>query len=110
MKKKSLAIIQSHPTQFDTSLFRTLHKNEKFNFCAYFTNAQNKENSYDPEINRRSGWDMDIIFWIWTLFFFQKNLLKKILTIFSIIKKSDLIIISGYSSFLYIIIALFSKI
>ena len=108
MKKKSLAIIQSHPTQFDTSLFRTLHKNEKFNFCAYFTNAQNKENSYDPEINRRSGWDMDIISGYDSVFF-SKNLLKKILTIFSIIKKSDLIIISGYSSFLYIIIALFSK-
>ena len=110
MKKENLAIVQPHPTQFDTSLFKALDKKNKFNFCVYFTHSSRNEleNSFDPEIDRQSGWDMDTKSGYSSLYF-SNNFFKKIFESYFLVKNSDLIIISGYNYVLYLIILLLSK-
>lgn len=111
MSKINISIIQPHPTQFDTSLFRSLEKKDNFNFCAYFTHSSRKDNvnSFDPEINRESGWDMDTKSG-YSSFYFSNNFFSKIQESFSLVRNSDLIIISGYNYILYLIILILSKI
>ena len=69
MKKYTLAIVQTHATQFDGPLFRLLSTHPEIDLTVYYTSRQARDLSYDPELKRRSGWDHDITSG-YTAFFF----------------------------------------
>jgi glycosyltransferase involved in cell wall biosynthesis len=56
---RSLAIVQTHATQFDTGLFRRLTANG-FDLTVYYTEPDPIKPIRDPELGRTSGWDFDL--------------------------------------------------
>lgn len=56
---RSLAIVQTHATQFDTGLFRRLTANG-LNLTVYYTEPDPIKPLRDPELGRTSGWDFDL--------------------------------------------------
>lgn len=110
-KVYKLVIIQSHPTQFDGTLFRQLSNDPKIQLRVFFTKNNFNNSTFDPEINKKSGWDFDNLSG-YESFYFPQNFIAKFLFSFKILNKtnSDLIIISGYSSWLYLMMAIIGKI
>jgi glycosyltransferase involved in cell wall biosynthesis len=110
-KVLKLAIIQSHPTQFDGTLFRKLASDVNIQLKVYFTSNNLNKSNYDPEINKVSGWDFDNLSGYESIYFPQ-GIISKILFSLKVLNKreNDLIVISGYSSWLYLLIAIIGKI
>ena len=106
-----LVIIQSHTTQFDGTLFRQLASDPNIQLKVFFTKNNFNNSTFDPEINKKSGWDFDNLSG-YESFYFPQNFIAKFLFSFKILNKtnSDLIIISGYSSWLYLMMAIIGKI
>lgn len=56
---RSLAIVQTHATQFDTGLFRRLTENG-VKLTVYYTEPDPIKPVRDPELGRTAGWDFDL--------------------------------------------------
>lgn len=110
IKKYSLAIVQSHPTQFDGPLFKIIAAHPDIELTVCYTSSQAHNPSYDPEINRRSGWDHDITSG-YNYYLFPVSILKRFLLARDIVKhaKHDLVIVAGYNSLLSLVMAILGK-
>ena len=110
MKKYSLAIVQTHATQFDGPLFRLMAAHPDIDLMVYYTNRQANILYYDPELNRQSGWDHDITTG-YTACLFPDSILKRWALANSIVKRGryDLVIVSGYNTLLTLAIAMLGK-
>ena len=73
-----LVIIQSHPTQFDGTLFRQLANDPKIQLKVFFTTNNFNNSTFDPEINKKSGWDFDNVSGYESIYF-PKSIITKIL-------------------------------
>jgi glycosyltransferase involved in cell wall biosynthesis len=111
MKKYSLAIVQTHATQFDGPLFRLLSTHPEIDLTVYYTSRQAHALSYDPELKRRSGWDHDITSG-YTACFFPDSSFERWGLLNSIMKhgRYDLVIVSGYNSRLTLTLAALGKV
>ena len=110
MKKYSLAIVQTHATQFDGPLFRLLAAHPDIDLMVYYTSRQAHKLSYDPELNRQSGWDHDITTG-YAACLFPDSTIKRCALAKSIVEpnRHDLVIISGYNALLTLAMAVLGK-
>ena len=110
MKKYSLAILQTHATQFDGPLFRLIAEHPDIDLTVYYTRNQAHCLSYDPELNRQSGWDHDITTG-YKACFFPISIFKRLSLVNNIVKSGgyDLVIVSGYNSWLTLAIPILGK-
>jgi len=109
-KKMKLAIVQSRITQFDEPLYKELFCRNDFDFMVYYTIPLTQKNLIDPEIGELPSWhttesELYPSFRRGTGFIGGLSLLFKILT-----GRYDLVIISGYNSGLFLLIALACRI
>ncbi len=59
--KKKIAIITSHPIQYQTPLFRELAKNSEVDLIVYFCWNFGVTESLDPEFGRKIKWDTPLL-------------------------------------------------
>lgn len=105
----SLGIVQSHVTQFDGPLFRQLSARDDIDLTVYFTRPDGHEASFDPELNRQSGWDRDLKSGF-KYHSFPPEVFGRIKMCGQIAKTGhDLVIISGYSTVWLLIIAILAN-
>lgn len=57
MKKYSLGVLQSYPTQFDGPLYRFLSSHPDIELQVYYSRPGARANTYDLELGRETGWD-----------------------------------------------------
>jgi glycosyltransferase involved in cell wall biosynthesis len=98
--KKKLAIIQTHPTQFDAGLFQFLSKeNLLFDLTVIFTKFNSLSAPHDPEINITPNWGMNTTIG-YKYISLPAEFIPKFLFLRKIFKykKYDHVILSGYSS------------
>lgn len=58
---KTIAFLVKKPAQFDVPLFQYIATaGGQYRFTVYFLNDPSGESLHDPELKRRSGWDMDL--------------------------------------------------
>ena len=100
-KKLSLGIVQTHPTQFDGPLFRRIARKNEFDLTVYYTDPA--KSLMDPEVGRSPGWSDDNSRGYGS-YFSGKEIFGELRTMLKILeKRHDLVIFSGYRSFLYFI-------
>jgi glycosyltransferase involved in cell wall biosynthesis len=58
---KSLAIISTHPIQYNAPLFRYLASIGKFNLKVFYTWGENSIRIYDPGFGKERSWDVDLL-------------------------------------------------
>lgn len=105
----SLAIVQSHVTQFDGPLFRKIATSADIQLTVYLTRQDGHQTFYDPELNHDSGWDSDVISGysyhvIPASFFGRLQMIRQIIN-----SQHDLIVVAGYSSATLLIVALLGR-
>ena len=110
MKSYSLAIVQSHATQFDGPLFRKIAEQPSIDLTVYYLSRWALEPRYDRELNHRSGWDHDIVSGYRSCLF-PASIRKRLLCVRQITKiaRHDLVIVSGYNSVLRLLVAMMGK-
>lgn len=102
----SLGIVQRHATQFDSPLFKYLSKNPDLQVTVYYTTSSSNNLPYDPELNRQPVWDHDI-FTGYSHFRRSPGALNLARFVRRIANsRHDLVIISGYTSPVYLLISL----
>jgi glycosyltransferase involved in cell wall biosynthesis len=109
MKRYSLGIVQPHTTQFDGPLFRRIAMSPDIDLTVYYTCLEAINSCYDPELGRPSGWDHDITSGYRSKVYSsgklsQLRFVKELIT-----SGHDLIVVSGYSSPLILLIAIIGK-
>ena len=59
---KKLAIISSHPIQYNAPLFRLLHQRNKIDIKVFYTWGQTAlEDKFDPGFNKKIEWDIPLL-------------------------------------------------
>ncbi len=58
---KKLAIITTHPIQYNAPLFRLLSKREKISIKVFYTWSQSKEEVYDARFGLKRSWDIPLL-------------------------------------------------
>ena len=109
-KVYSLGIVQSHLTQFDGPLFRKIAACPDLRLTVYLTRPDGHFTFYDPELHHVSGWDHDITsgYHFETI---QNGWWNKLSMAHRIAAAGhDLVIVSGYSSAISLLILLLSKV
>ncbi len=104
----SLGILQRHPTQFDGPFFRQLAAHPAVELTVYYWNSNCINSIYDPELNRKCGWDHDILSG-YHYSILPTNWIERLKILFQISKAHDLLIISGYTSYVPLLTILFCK-
>ncbi len=56
-----LAILTTHPIQYQTPIWRGLAKNTQLPFKVFFMSDQGIKASFDPGFNRKLAWDIDLL-------------------------------------------------
>ena len=56
-----LAILTTHPIQYQTPIWRGLAKNTELPFKVFFMSDQGIKASFDPGFNRKLAWDIDLL-------------------------------------------------
>lgn len=59
--KKKLAIVTSHPIQYNAPLFQLLTIRDQINVKVFYTWSQAKENVYDPGFQNDRKWDLPLM-------------------------------------------------
>lgn len=61
MRVFSLAILTSHPTQFDDPLFRRMADSGSFDLTVYFLDSDDISQEIDPELGFSPNWDLPLL-------------------------------------------------
>ncbi len=61
MKKKRLAIISSHPIQYNAPMFAMLAKSAFFELKVFYTWSQTQEKVYDRDFGKEIKWDIPLL-------------------------------------------------
>ena len=59
--KKKLAIITSHPIQYNAPVFQLLHQRTNIEILVFYTWGQKAINSFDPGFGRQVEWDIPLL-------------------------------------------------
>ena len=98
-----LAIVQGHTSQFDAPLYRLIASDDDVELTVYYT--EKDVELFDPELGRQSGWSKSD-YGGYHHRYLSHSLRGRVIDIFRLIKTDpDLIIINGYTSALYLTIA-----
>jgi len=108
-----LCFVSSHPIQYQSPIFKEIFKKNK-NFYVIFENNFNRNLIFwDKDFNKKIKWSNDLIK-NYNFYIFKKNffLLSNIFSYISFFKekKIEIVIISGWNSFFYILTILLAKI
>jgi glycosyltransferase involved in cell wall biosynthesis len=108
-----LCFVSSHPIQYQSPIFKEIFKKNK-NFYVIFENNFNKNLTFwDKDFNKKIKWSNDLIK-NYNFYIFKKNffLLSNIFSYISFLKekKIEIVIISGWNSFFYILTIVLAKI
>jgi glycosyltransferase involved in cell wall biosynthesis len=107
--RKSVGIVQSHPTQFDGPLFRFLEQQPDIDLTVYFYHHQDGDRPYDKEIQRNSEWDHDVVSG-YNKVYAERGLWGKLKFVRRILGGGGQItIVSGYGSPVVLLIALIGR-
>jgi glycosyltransferase involved in cell wall biosynthesis len=60
-KMKKLAIITTHPIQYNAPLFRLLHERNRIAVKVFYTWGQSKEQVYDAKFGLQRSWDIPLL-------------------------------------------------
>lgn len=109
IKKYSLGIVQNKATQFDGPLYRRLAAQPDIELTIYYYAQPPREAYFDPELNRCSGWDHDVLSDYRAVFSqsgigSQCSLVRRILN-----AGHDLVIVSGYTNLVPLLTAIGGK-
>src|SRR5438067_5308801 len=58
---KKLAIVSSHPIQYNAPFFKLLAERKKIEVKVFYTWSQAKEKVYDPGFGREREWDIPLL-------------------------------------------------
>ncbi len=61
MKKKRLAIISSHPIQYNAPMFALLARSEKLHPKVFYTWSQSQEKLFDKDFGKEIKWDIPLL-------------------------------------------------
>ncbi len=61
MRKIKLAVVISHPVQYQAPVFRSLAKNPKIDLKVFFASSQGASSKLDPEFNIKFRWDCEVL-------------------------------------------------
>jgi glycosyltransferase involved in cell wall biosynthesis len=105
--KYKLAIVTSHPIQYQAPFFREISLNKGIELKVFFEkkDSVNPSGFFDKQFNRKIKWDIPLLggydfYFIRNIFDFYKNLKKE---------KPDAVLILGWDSFYKIFVIFFSK-
>ncbi len=59
--KKKLAIISTHPIQYNAPMFALLAKSDKFNVKVFYTWSQSQESLFDQDFGKQIQWDIPLL-------------------------------------------------
>lgn len=60
-KSKKLAIVSSHPIQYNAPLFKLLNEKQQFHIKVFYTWGQTEFKMYDPDFGREIKWDIQLL-------------------------------------------------
>jgi len=108
MKQYRLAIVQSHATQFDASLYCRISGHTEIDLTVYYIDP-GKEAPFDEEIGRKAAWDH-----LAGLRYHCETRRRGLRNAFPFLKqikngRHDLVVISGYSPWYYLIAAVYLR-
>ncbi|NTW26423.1 MAG: glycosyltransferase family 1 protein, partial [Lentimicrobium sp.] len=61
MKKVKLAIISSHPIQYNAPMFELLAKSEVIELKVFYTWSQSQDSLFDKDFGKEIKWDIPLL-------------------------------------------------
>lgn len=106
----SLGYVQTHATQFDSGLFKLIAAQSDIDLTVYYTRPAGSKPLYDKEIQRKAGWDFDLVNGYHYISATSQGVAGRCSLIRTILRGGhDLVIVGGYARWESLVTALLGR-